>query len=232
MISIVIPVGPYPVYKKYFQACLDSLKEQTVPFSEVMLVDDMADLEKWTLDYGDLPVRIHKNPWLAGCSMSLNFGVALAKNELIMLLGSDDYAQPWLCADLTKAWELHKDLLGFYHCDVEYNIPVGETQGCACGAAMVTKKLWERSGGFPPEASCGASDSIFISRMLVHKKAGNMWRVESERPPVYYRRHDESLTAKAGPWQGVIFATRNILTERWEAPEWSKGRLSSQEAIS
>ncbi len=228
MISIVIPVGPYPVYRKYFQECLDSLKAQTIPFSDVMLIDDMADLEKWDLDYGDLPITIHKNPWLAGCAHSLNFGVALAKNKLIMLLGSDDIAQPWLCEDLTKAWEEHKDSLGFYHCDVEYNIPVGETQGCACGAAMVTKKLWERSGGFPIESSVGATDSMFISMMLVHKDCGHMYRVKSERPPVYYRRHDESLTAKAGPWQGAIFTVRTILTRDWKAPEWSKKRLTKR----
>jgi len=226
MISVVIPVGPQPVYRQYFQECLDSLKAQTTPFSDVMLIDDMADLDKWDLDYGKLPIRIHKNPWLAGCAHSINFGVALAKNELIMLLGSDDIAQPWLVEDLTKAWEAHKDPIGYYHCDVEYNIPVGETQGCACGAAMVTKGLWERSGGFPPESSVGATDTMFISIMLVHKDSGHMWRVESEKPPVYYRRHSESLTAKLGPWQGVIFETRNILARDWKAPEWSKKRLT------
>lgn len=222
MITIVIPVGPYPVYKKYFQDCLDSLKAQTVPFSEVLLIDDMANLETWKLDYGNLPVRIHKNPWLCGCPHSNNFGVALAKNELIMFLGSDDMARPWLCEDLTKAWEEHKDPLGYYHCDVEYNFPVGETQGCACGAAMVTKTLWKRCGGFPVESSVGASDSILISIFLVHDDAGHMYRVQSDRPPVYYRRHNESLTYKAAPWQGVIFQTRNLATELWTRPQWTK----------
>lgn len=215
-----MPVGPYEVYKRYFQECIDSLKTQIVPFDEVLLIDDMAHLEEWTIDYGNLPVHIHKNPWLSGVAHSLNFGVALAENDLVMFLGSDDRAQPWLCQDLHKAWEKHYHDLGFYHCDVEYDD--GEQQGCACGAAMVTKKLWNNCGGFPIESSVGACDSMLISIFLVNNMAGTMYRVESHHPPIWYRRHMESLTGKSGPMQNPIFHIRNYLPTVWDRPKWTR----------
>lgn len=221
MITIAIPVGPHPVYKRYMQECLDSLKAQTVPFTEVLLIDDMANLKAWGLDFGNLPVRIHENPWLCGCAHSLNFGVSLAKNDLVMFLSSDDVARPWLCEDLTRAWNKHQHILGYYHCDVEYDN--GETQGCACGAAMVHKALWRRCGGFPIESSVGACDSMLISLFLVHPhESGSMYRVESHHPPVWYRRHMESLTAKSGPMQNPIFHIRSYLPTVWTRPEWGR----------
>jgi len=220
MITIVVPVGPDLVHKRYFQELLESIKEQTVLPSEVLLVDDMANLEKTKLNYGDLPITIHKNPWLSGCAHSNNFGVALAKNELVMFIGSDDKFFPNAVEDCLRAWEKYRDPLGYYWCDVEYND--GEQQAAACGGAMVTKTLWQRCGGFPIEASVGACDSILISIMLVHSDAGHLIHVESERPPYWTRRHQESITAKSGPMQGPIFTVRTYLTGAWKRPTWTE----------
>ncbi len=220
MITLVIPVGPYPVYKRWMQECLDSIKAQTLAPSEVLFVDDMAGMETWGLDFGQLPVRIHKNPWLYGCPHSLNTGVALAKNELCLFAGSDDKLFPNAIEDCWRAWQKYKDPLGYYYCDVEYDD--GEQQGCACGAAMVTRTLWRQNGGFPIESTVGAPDSTLISIMLVHNDAGHLIHVESRRPPYFHRRHMESLTAKSGPMQGPIFTVRTYLTGAWRKPEWGR----------
>lgn len=220
MITIVVPVGPDKNYRTWLQECLDSFKSQTVAPSEVLFIDDMADVESWGLDYGELPVTIHRNPWLSGCAHSLNFGVALAKNELVMLIGADDKLFPNAVEDCLKAWEKYQKPFGYYWCDVEYND--GEQQACACGAVMVTKKLWQRCGGFPIESSIGACDSILISIMLVHPEAGDLIHVESSRPPYWCRRHNGSITAKSGPMQGPIFTIRTYLTGAWQIPNWGR----------
>lgn len=220
MISIVVPVGPEPIHKKYLQELLDSIKEQTVAPSEVLLIDDMAHLEKCQFDFDGLPVRIHKNPWLSGCAHSLNFGVALAKNELVMFNGSDDRFFPNAVEDCLRAWDKNKqDPLGYYFCDVEYDN--GEQQACACGAAMVTKALWDRCGGFPIETSCGAPDCCLISIFLVHPEAGKIIHVESGRPPYWCRRHPDSLTSHLTPMEGLI---RSYVPGVWKQPTWTDGR--------
>lgn len=220
MLTVTIPVGPDRVYREYLQECLDSLKHQSVPAKEVLLVDDMAHLEDWGLDYGSLPVRIHKNSWLCGCAHSFNFGVALARCELVLMLGSDDRLHPWAIEDCVRAWREHEDPLGYYYCDVEYSD--GETQGCACNCAMVTKSLWRHCGGFPVQSSVGANDSILISILLGQEgRAGHLIHVESAKPPFWYRRHNGSVTGKSGDMQGPIFTVRDVLTRTWEKPTWT-----------
>lgn len=221
MITIAIPVGPNPVYSLYIQECIDSLKDQSVPFSEVLFIDDMAGIKDWELDFGNLPVRIYENPWLCGCAHSFNFGVSLAENDLVMLMGSDDIAKKWLYEDLIRAWEKHRDIRGYYHCDVEYDN--GEKQSCACNAAMVHKELWKQTGGFPIESSVGAPDTMLISILMAYgEAAGNMYRVESDEPPVLYRRHSESVSSKSTPLYRPIFDIRNHLTGSWVSPEWGR----------
>lgn len=217
---MVIPVGPDKAYRKYLQECLDSLKIQSIAPGEVLLVDDMANLCSWGLNYGDLKYRVIKNPWRLGGAAAFNIGIAYAKNELIIMLGSDDKLQPWAVEDCIKTWNHYKDPLGFYYCDVEYSD--GETQSCACNCAMVTKSLWKHTGGFPPESAVGAWDSILLSIMIGNKgHAGNIYRVVSDKPPFWYRRHDETVTARSGDLQGAIFNVRDTLTRNWRKPEWA-----------
>jgi len=221
MITVCIAVGPKPAYRKYFQECLDSLKVQTVMPTEVLIVDDMARLEEWEgLDFGDLPISLYKNAWLSGPVWSYNFGIVMAKNGLIMMLGSDDKLHPWAVADCLRAWEQHQDPIGYYWCDVEYS--TGEFQSCPSGPAMVTKQLWLNSGGFPPPSAVGAADSTFISILLSHTEAGHLIKVESEKPPWWYRVHDETMSAEWGSFQPAIFNVRSELSIHWKHPDWAK----------
>lgn len=221
MITVTIPVGPSRTYRKYLQECVDSVKTQNVPPSEVLIIDDMADVRHWGIDFGCLPVKIHENPWRCGPALSFNFGVALAENELVFMLGSDDRLHPWALEDCLRARKKYRKAYGYYWCDVEYSD--GETQACACNAAMVTKKLWERSGGFPPESSVGACDTILLSIMIGNgRKTGDLIHVPSELPPYWYRRHNRTVTAQSGDMQGPIFTVRDVLTRTWKRPRWPR----------
>ena len=41
-ITVVIPVGPNPVYKEYLPECIESVLNQTYPPDEIFVVDDAA----------------------------------------------------------------------------------------------------------------------------------------------------------------------------------------------
>lgn len=219
MITIVIPVGPAAVYRPYLQECLDSIKVQTVMPTEVLLIDDMAHLKDWGLDFTGLPIRIHENPWLAGNTCSKNFGVALAKNDLCLFIGSDDKIFPWCIEDLTNSWTRTQDPLSYYFCDVEYDN--GDRQAVPCGGAMVHKALWRATGGLPIKSCVGADDSIFIDLLAV-RGLGKLRHVTSKNPPIWCRKHGKSLSSELqdGSWSDVIPRTRETIIRKWEKPTW------------
>ncbi|KKM05388.1 hypothetical protein LCGC14_1754560, partial [marine sediment metagenome] len=113
------------------------------------------------------------------------------------------------------------DPVGYYYVDIQYS-DTGETQSLACHAAMVTKKLWCLSGGFPVESALGAPDTMLVSIMLGAKgNAGNLRRVESSQPPYLYRRHDQTDTLSRGnKYHSEMFTLRNKLTANWKQPTW------------
>lgn len=228
MISVAIPIGPYSTSAKYLEECLDSIRTQTQKPSEIVFVDDMAYTTMWrnilstVVAKGgleDVRISVIDNPWLMGVAASFNIGVATASNDLVIMLGADDMLLPKCIEQCTKAWLAHKNPLGYYHLDVQYN--TGEIQDLPCNAAMVHKRLWSHTGGFPPETSVGAPDAAFISILLTHASAGKLIRIGGG--PLYWvRRHAEQDTARRGPYQGAILALRNLLSLGWHKPEWGR----------
>jgi len=216
-------VGPDKVYKKYLQECLDSLKKQTIAVDEVLLIDDMAGLLTWNLDLSGLNrVRIHENPWLCGVPHSFNFGVALASNELVILLGSDDKLHPWAIEDALKTWDKYQNKLSYYYFDIEYS-DNGEVQSAANNCAMVTKSLWKRTGGFPVQSSVGACDHIYLSMLIASNgQAGNLIRIESEKPPYWYRRHELSATNTSNLGAAILAVKTFYTKKEWKSPEWGR----------
>ncbi len=215
-ISVAVPVGPYPGCKRWLSDCLDSVKEQLGPDDEVILVDDYARLP---LCWIGGQVTIYKLPWRLGIAAAFNVGVAVARNDLVIMLGSDDMLLPGALEAARAAWARHRDPLGYYYFAVRYED--GEEQDLPCHAAMVTKALWKHTGGFPPESVVGAMDAAFVSVLLAQQgDAGRLIRVD-DRPLYWVRRHPGQDTAKRGPWQGVILQTRDILTRTWRKAEWT-----------
>lgn len=44
LVTVVVPVGPYAIYKTWLKECLESVRAQTYPADEILLIDDMAGL--------------------------------------------------------------------------------------------------------------------------------------------------------------------------------------------
>lgn len=208
-VSVAIPVGPYPSNQQWLAECLKSVREQSYPADEILIIDDMANVPALA------DVTIYRNPWRIGVGNAFNFGVALARNELVFLLGSDDTLDPLCLERCVKAY-VKEDRPGdtYFFTSLRY-MDDGEEQFTPCNAAMVTKTLWVHCGGFPIEATTGAPDAALMSIFYAHKDAGKVVGVSRDRPLYNYRRHNESDTAGRQAWQGTILTTRDLVTKLW-----------------
>ena len=140
-VTVCIPVGPEPHHQEYLEECLASVRTQTHPANEILLIDDMANLVN-----GDIRVdeertdglchawsgplagcNIWYAPWRVGAASAINFGVALAKNELVYLLCGDDWLEPECLESCVEAFEQANDPLGYYHVTVRFR-PEGDYQ--------------------------------------------------------------------------------------------------------
>lgn len=224
MISIVLPVGPREVDRKWLDECLASIIPQVKGRDEIVLIDDMAGLP---YSYCSDKIRIHKNDWRLGCAASWNVGISVAYNDYCLMMGADDWLAPnALQRAIEKITQVNDDY-GYYSYTIQYYDDIEkqyqEIQSLPCNAAVVSKKLWKYTGGFPPETAIGAPDAAFISILLgSHGKAGNIIKICEGTPLYYVRRHINQDTAQRGSYQGVILETRNILTRDWRPVRWGR----------
>lgn len=223
-ISVVVPVGPQPAYKKYLPECLESIRSQMTPKDEIVIVDDMAHLQEdtdWFNRWKPTTEQYICNPWLLGCAASWNIGIARAKNAFCLLMGSDDKLLPG-CLDACRKVISHKpDPLGFYNLTIE--LSSGETTKVFNNAAMVSKFLWKYTGGFPLSAAVGAPDALLISMMLVHMPE-HLHQLEDGKQLYWCRQHDNQDTQRmAGFFHSEVISIRDKETGRFKPnPDWTK----------
>jgi len=229
-VSVVIPVGPEQHHQKYLAECLESVRAQTyLGCNEILLIDDMANIPPESLGLGSC--TIWRAPWRLGVASAINCGVALAKNDLVYLLCGDDWLEPECLAACVEEYERRKDPLGYYHVTVRFAIEAGHQhpfplpdppiQDLPCGAAMVTKQLWEHTGGYPLESGF-SPDAVFISILLGNAGNGNIWPVEQGTPLCNIRLHAEQDSASRGPWVGIVCTVRDMMTREWKQPAWGR----------
>lgn len=225
-LSVVIPVGPRPDHARYLDECLESVAKQSRRPDDVVLVDDMHGLPLKASAYPALrgiPTRIWRSPWRLGVAHAFNFGVALASNYAVFMLGADDTLDHRCLERAEREYLRNREEDHYYFVGVRY-MDTGEQQTVPCGAALVTKGLWRRTGGFAPETASGASDAAFISMLMVNgRNLGVDLKPVADGHPLYnYRRSETSDSAERASWQGVILATRDLLTSQFKAPEWGR----------
>lgn len=228
-VTVTIPVGPHEANRRWLVEAIESVRNQTYVVNEILVIDDVAYLRKYfpgtyynerdgTLFCwaGDLKgCHIYETPWRSGVAHSFNFGVGLARNELVFMLGSDDYLDPECIERCVKTWEKNNKEDAYYFVGVTYLDDREEKeQFQPCGAALVTQGFWDWCGGFPPESASGASDAALMS-CLWGRYTEKVVGVSEHKPLYFYRSHDESDTAKRASWQGVILETRNLVTNEF-----------------
>jgi glycosyltransferase involved in cell wall biosynthesis len=232
-ITIVVPVGPQPEYKKYLGECLESIEAQSTVEDQIILIDDMATVSEqpnsldaaWKLNpseaWRDWPYIIYTNDWLLGCADSWNRGVALAANDLVLLMGSDDKLLPGALDALRETYTANKGKAAWYNLTMQ--IDEGPDTGVHTvfnNAAAVTKELWKMTGGFPP-SGFAAPDALMISIMMVHM-SDRLIQVKEGTPLYWARVHDAQDTQRmAAPLSWEVIQIRNLETARWKEPKWT-----------
>lgn len=103
IISVIVPL--YNVLA-YLPRCVESIRRQTYPYLDIILVDDGSTdrtgalAEKFALE--DKRIRVfHKEN--GGTSSARNMGIAHAKGEYIGFVDSDDYIEPEMYERLLMA---------------------------------------------------------------------------------------------------------------------------------
>lgn len=217
-------MGPYPENVKWLAECIESVRQQTFHPVCIVIINDMCNPAK--IDHAlntdnDDPMifRVHKYPWRLGVAHAFNFGVMVAPTECVFMLGSDDTLEPDCLERCMEAYDAEKEFPGYYWVPVRY-MDDGLVQALPCNAAMVTKSLWKRTGGFPVEAVT-APDAALVSIMLRHPEAGTLIKV-GDKPLYNYRRHPGTDTARHGAWLDITTRTRDLLTQEWKTPQWTR----------
>lgn len=220
-IAVCVPVGPKLHHQKYLKECLTSVQAQTVKPSEVLIIDDMAAVDGVLVDSVCERVKIYRAPWHIGVPTAFNFGVALTEGEYTLMLGADDTLEPDCierCEEVISRAQYPENT--YFYLPLRY-MDTGEEQNLACNAAVVSKSLWKRTGGFPTEGAVGACDTMLISIILAHPGLSLLQSV-GDKPLYNYRRHLETDTAIRGDWQQPIFTTRHAVTRDFKIPEWGR----------
>lgn len=177
-------------------------------------------MEEWTL-------RVWKAPWYSGIAHAFNYGVMLARNNLVFMLPCDDWMYPKcleMCVDAYQRQGDGKRDQTYFWVAIRYMDSIGDTEDQCTPAhhGLVSQTLWRQCGGFPVEASTGAPDAVLHSILMVHPEAGQAVCVSRE-PLVCHRRHGEQHTGTRTNWWGILLPLRNLVTDEWKpGGRWSR----------
>ena len=185
-ITVIVPVGPLPHQSVNIIPCLESVNVQMEKPDELIIIDDSGILEPGIMDCpctNTIPsALVFRSPeGTKGIAAAFNYGLSLAKNELIFFLGSDDLLKPECIGRCWKAWEYFGHALGWYFVGVEYSN--GNTQNTPCLAAMVSKELWRVAGPLKNdgEHNYPGCEVEYISRMIfAGGEFGSTYRVSDD----------------------------------------------------
>lgn len=104
---------------KWIPICLDSVKAQTYPDVETLIIDDGSTdgTVAWLESHPEYSfAKIHVQPKNGGASVARNDGIRLAKGELIVFIDSDDALLPHHIETAVDVFAKHPNV-GLFCCD-------------------------------------------------------------------------------------------------------------------
>lgn len=107
IVSIIVPV--YNV-ERYLDCCLESIRSQTWPWLEIIVVEDGStdgSLACLQPHLADPRVRLLQHPRNAGLSAARNTGIAAAGGEYVLFVDSDDALAPTLVETCVATAQAH-----------------------------------------------------------------------------------------------------------------------------
>src|SRR5215204_2697522 len=94
LVTVIIPTFNR---LNWIPACLDSIKAQTYPHIETLVIDDGSTdgTVAWLRSQSDYSfAQVYEQPKNGGASVARNDGIRLAQGELIVFIDSDDALLP------------------------------------------------------------------------------------------------------------------------------------------
>ena len=116
LVTVIIPTFNR---LKWIGECLDSVKSQTYPFVETLVIDDGSSdgTVEWLRSQPDYSfAQIHVQPRNGGASIARNDGIRRAKGELIAFIDSDDALLPQHLEKAVEVFQKHPNT-GLFCCD-------------------------------------------------------------------------------------------------------------------
>ena len=116
LVTIIIPTFNR---RRWIGECLDSVKAQTYPNIETLVIDDCStdDTVQWLRANADYSfAKIHVQPKNGGASIARNTGIDMAHGELIAFIDSDDLLAPNHISSAVRVFESESNL-GLFACD-------------------------------------------------------------------------------------------------------------------
>lgn len=119
-ITLIVPLFNV---EKYIEQCLDSIVEQTVPFDEIILIDDGSTDNSYYIckKYADAfmnIILIHQEN--EGQGKARNVGLEVAKSEYIMFCDADDYLDIYACEEMHNRFEKQNIEIGLFDASCIY----------------------------------------------------------------------------------------------------------------
>ena len=125
LVTIIIPTFNR---LNWIPMCLDSIKSQTYPHLETLVIDDGSTdgTVEWLKSQPEYRhAQIHVQPKNGGASIARNDGIRLARGELIVFIDSDDALLPHHIETAVSIFEKHPNT-GLFCCDSTLIDPNGD----------------------------------------------------------------------------------------------------------
>lgn len=204
-ISVVIPCFNV---QRYLANALDSVRRQTTPAHDIVVIDDGSDAPVRLPDgWQGPPLKLLRTA-NRGLPAARNLGIAASRGELVAFLDADDAWDPHKLERQQQAMERQQDAVAsFTRCvDQPGFRPLGPYPSADCGVAQLVRLLWhdiffppstfiarrdalDRVGLFNEELRDTGEDLELFLRMLA---VGTFAQVPE--PLCYYRDHGEQMT--------------------------------------
>ncbi|MCB5944134.1 glycosyltransferase [Acidocella sp. KAb 2-4] len=211
LVSVVCPV--YRPAIGEFLAAVDSVRAQTYPNWELLLVDDASgdaalSAAMRELAAADKRIRVLARKRNGGIARATNDALAAAKGELVAFFDHDDLLEPGALEIMLRAWRatgaklLYSDedkverggALGEPHFKPDFNYRFLLEINYICHFVMVEAGALRAAGGLDP-ALDGAQDHDLLLRLCEHLAPAEIHHVPEV---LYHWRKTGSSTAAAG----------------------------------
>ena len=223
LVSIVIPCYNYA---QYLEECLASVREQTYPHWEAVVVDDASvegDPAAVVAATPDPRIRYVRHTHNQGLAAARNTGIRATTGEFVLPLDSDDRLAPRyleklgaLLNDRPDYNAVFPDFHTFGASEGTIHYRVRDTRALLLDqwipgpGSLFLRTLWQQVGGYWDPLRAGNEDWDFWLGAAEHGlQVGHL-----AEPLYYYRQHGDSMAIRQ---QYTEYQTRDLLYGRHRA---------------